>query len=398
MVFWIVCALLTTLGIAFVVRPLLRNAGPQSDRSETEIAIYRDQLQEIGRDLERNLIDTEEAQAAKLEVSRRLLAADAASRRQCDRAVAPPSPPAKYERLAIVLAGVIIVFTMGGYLAVGSPGLPSLPHAERAATDPVDLPIGELIARVEARLAENPDDARGWDVIAPVYLRLERYAEAVQAFQRAIQQNGENERRLAQYAEAILRAGNGDVSDAVVAVYRRLLTLRPDDPVAHFWLAVRHEQQNRPELAIDGYRKLLARQDLPPAMRQSIADRIAALGGQAPARQPPPLADDVGPGDAGKGLTPSQEAIEEMARLSPEERQERIRAMADNFATRLRQDGGDLSEWQRLMRVFSVLGETKKAEHAYRDALAAFQDKPQESKALKALAAQLGITVQAGKN
>ena len=391
MVFWIVCALLTAFGIAFMIRPLLRDAAFQSDHSETEVAIYQDQLQEIERDLERNLINGEEAEAAKLEVSRRLLAADDARLAQADLATGLISPNKLHERLAIVLAAGMITLTMGGYLLLGSPGLPSQPHAQRAKADPAKVPITELIARVEARLREKPDDARGWDVIAPVYLRQEKYAKAAEAFQRAIQLNGESERRLAQYGEAILGMSNGKVSDAAVSVYQRLLKLRPDYFVAHFWLTVRHEQQNRPNKAIDGYRQLLARQDLPPEMRQLMTTRIIALGGKAPPQQP-------GSDDGDNWPVLSQEARQEMARLSPEERQERIRAMVDGLASRLREDGGELSEWQRLISAFRVLGQTKEAQQAYLDALQAFKGKPQQIETLERFAAQLNLNVQTPGN
>lgn len=382
MAFWVLCAVLAALSIAFVVWPLLRNTAQQSDRQEAEVAIYQDQLREIERDLERNLIKAEEAKAAKLEVSRRLLAADDIANSQSDQAQRHTAPNKIHERLAMIVAIGITTFAMGSYLMLGSPGLPGLPHAERAKADPAKVPITELIARVEARLRENPNDARGWDVLAPAYLRQEAYVKAVGAFQRAIQLNGENERRLAQYAEAILGVSNGDVSEAVVAVYKRLLKLRPDYLVAHFWLTVRHEQQNRPEQAITGYRKLLERQDLPSDMRQLMTNRITALGGKAPSEAPAP---------DGKGFAPSQEARKEMARLSPEERQQRIRAMVDGLASRLREDGGERSEWQRLIRAFRVLGQNKEAQQAYRDALKAFKDNPQESEALKTFAEQLGI-------
>jgi len=392
MAFWIICALITALGVAFVIRPLLRTATLQPGRDETEVAIYRDQLQEIDRDLERNLLNAKEAEAAKLEVSRRLLAADEARQTQANPASTHTASNKFHERTAMVLAVGLIVFTMGGYLVLGSPGLPGQPHAERAKADPAKVSVGELIARVEARLREKPDDARGWDVIAPVYLRQQKYAKAAYAFQRAIELNGESERRLSQYAEAILGASGGNVSDAVVAVYRRLLKLRPDNLVAHFWLAVRHEQQNRPKQAVSGYRRLLVRQDLPPQLRQLITSRVAALGGQVPAARP-------GLGDgSGKGAAPSQEARQEMAGLSPQERQKRIRAMVDGLATRLREEGGELSEWQRLIRALVVLGQIKKAEQAYLDALKAFKDKPEESEALKQFAVQQGIAVQPGEN
>jgi len=394
MLFWIICAVLTALGVAVLSWPLLRSGASRTDGDSIEVAIYRDQLQEIERDLERNLINAEEAESAKLEVSRRLLAADEMQGAKYGSDNNGKTADKFYERIAFALASVVIILTMGGYLVLGQPGLPGQPHAERLRADLTKVPVSELVARVEARLQKNPNDARGWDVIAPVYLRREEYAKAAQAFQIAIRLNGESERRLAQFAEAMLGVSSGEVTEAIVQVYQRLLVLRPEYIPAQFWLNIWHEQQNETEQAVQGYRKLLARSDVSPAMRQVIATRLTQLGGKAP---PAAAVTETEPGalastNEGKGAAPSREAREHMAQLTAEERQNRIEAMVDGLASRLREDGGEVSEWQRLIRALRVLGKEKDAQQAYTDALQAFQDNPLEIKKLEALAGQLGLT------
>ncbi len=378
MVFWVLCALLTAVGIAVLLRPLVRGDATARPDAEINVAIYRDQLDEIDRDLDRGLINAEEAEAARLEVSRRLLAtADPVDEGQKSGTIAKGLG---HDRLAIIIGVALIGLPLAGYLALGRPGLPGQPHAARLKADPTKLPVEELIARVEARLREQPDDARGWDVIAPIYLKRRQYAKAARAYQRAIELNGESDRRLAQFSEAVLAATNGHVTDAVKAAYERLLKLRPEYLPAHFWLAVRHEQDGDPKAAAGAFRRLLARRDLTDQMRQLVRERLVAVAGTAPSD-----------GEAGRGMRPSREAREEMARLSPAERQKRIRAMVDGLAERLAEDGGELAEWQRLIRAYAVLGATDKARKAFADARKAFSDKAAELRQLDAFAAGLGI-------
>ena len=151
MLFWIICAIVTAVGIAVIMRPLLAGAPAATPTADANLAIYRDQLGEIKRDEERGLLSAPEAEAAKLEVSRRILAADEAAGKAASAATGDLSEN-HLNRLAMAGTVGIVFFTIGGYLLFGSPGLPSQPHAERRKADPHKLPLHELIARVEARL------------------------------------------------------------------------------------------------------------------------------------------------------------------------------------------------------------------------------------------------------
>src|SRR5207253_658942 len=144
-----------------VAWPLLRKGA--NVRSGSDVAVYRDQLDEIRRDQTAGRIGESEAAAAQVEVSRRLLAAADVE----DTNEIPLSAP---RRRAVVLSALTVV-SLGVavfYLVLGSPDMPGQPLAQRERSPSVDT----LIAQVETHLARNPNDGRGWEVIAPIYLRL----------------------------------------------------------------------------------------------------------------------------------------------------------------------------------------------------------------------------------
>lgn len=64
------------LTLMAILAPLLRGSRPGAERASFDQAVYRDQLQELDRDIERGLLTPEEAAATRLEVQRRILAAD----------------------------------------------------------------------------------------------------------------------------------------------------------------------------------------------------------------------------------------------------------------------------------------------------------------------------------
>jgi len=196
---WLVFALMTAAAIFAVLWPLSRRAPA---RGGSELAVYRDQLAEIARDRAAGLIGEAEAEAARVEVSLRLLAAA-----QAHCGMAEPSP-SLWRRRATALAALIILpaGATAIYLALGSPDLPGEPLAARIAQTHPDKSIAAMLAQVEAHLERNPDDVRGWQVIAPVYLRLGRADQAVTAQRRLLQLQGENADRDADLGEALTAA------------------------------------------------------------------------------------------------------------------------------------------------------------------------------------------------
>src|SRR5215472_13336699 len=168
MALWLLFALMTAMAMLAVLWPLAR--ARELPRSGNDLAVYRDQLAEIARDRAAGQIGEAEAEAARIEVSRRLIGA-------ADAEVFAPLPTATaawHRRVVAIVAIVALPLGAGAlYLKIGSPDLPGQPLAARAA-EIQDHSIEHLVGQVEAHLAANPDDARGWEVIAPVYLRLGR--------------------------------------------------------------------------------------------------------------------------------------------------------------------------------------------------------------------------------
>ena len=207
MTLWFVLALMTAAAVFAVLWPLARSR--REHRSGSDVAVYRDQLDEIRRDRAAGLIGENEAQAAEVEVSRRLIAAADAEAAQ------PKAAPAATLTLRrrIVAVAALVVLPLGAlaaYLMLGSPSLPGQPLAARMTAE--DRTLDNLVAKVEARLAQNPNEGRGWEVIAPIYLRLGRFDDAVKARRNALNLLGSTPDRWADLGEALVAAASGVVT------------------------------------------------------------------------------------------------------------------------------------------------------------------------------------------
>jgi len=373
MLLWISLAVLTAGAVAVVVRPLSGRAEDDVSAASADLAVYKDQLAEIDADRERGLIGAPEAEAARNEIARRLLAKAGAELTPAATRKAPGAGPAPMARTAyLATAALIPLLSIAIYTLYGSPGLPGRPHLARAAAPVEKSSIGELVARVEARLRESPDDAEGWDVIAPVYLRMERFQEAADAFAKVLRLKGENAQRLGGYAEALVMSNGGIVGEEARLAYEKLTRLLPDNPEPRFWLALAKEQDGKLAEAAKDYRALMASAPAGAPWRDSVAERLrevmVRLGASAdeiakaagPVREPK--------GAPGRGDALPGDAVVAAERMSPEQRAEMINQMVDGLSTRLKANGKDLQGWMRLVRAYKVMGRTSDATTALTDA------------------------------
>ncbi len=406
LLFWICAGLLTVAAVLAISRPLTRSlAGVASspdgeDRSgahavDADVGVYRQQLAEIDSDVTRGLMSEAEAEAARVEIARRLLARTQSlgSQARGDVALAESSFPAAVdtavptrsrdgrERLFIVVAGLVPALALGLYLAQGSPGLPAQPAAERLAKAPAaNVAIEELIARVEGRLRTNPTDGQGWDVIAPVYLKLERFRDANEAYRRAITLLGESVQRLSGLAESSVLANDGIVSEEARIAYRRVLELDGDRFEARFGLALALEQDGDVESATKAYEAILQASPPRAPWRQFVVERMDALAEKAGKSTP-----------GGKTQLAPSGAEATIAALPEGERRQVIMQMVDSLAQRLKAEGNDLEGWRRLLRSWMVLGEPDKAESALGDARKALGMNPTALGEINSFAKALGL-------
>src|SRR6202158_6477019 len=222
MTLWFVFALMTPAAIFAVLWPWGRGGQPQKDGSEA--AVYKDQLTEIDRDVAAGMIGSSEAEAARVEISRRLLAA-------ADNQRDPPiASSISLRRSAAILAWVALpIMAVALYLPIGSPRLRDFPLAQRTRAPDVTQPLDNLVAEVEAHLEKNPTEGRGWSVLAPVLARLGRYDEAVRAYHNSITYNGDGAARRADLGEAIAAAAGGVVTSEAKAEFERAVALNADE-------------------------------------------------------------------------------------------------------------------------------------------------------------------------
>jgi cytochrome c-type biogenesis protein CcmH len=371
MLLWLVFAVLTAGVLAALLWPLARPARGLGEGAGVK-AVFRDQLDEIEAERVRGVIAEAEAAAAKLELSRRALASDAAETTRARRR--HPLPPAR-GRLAVAIAAAVPLLTVGLYLAHGSPDS----HSAAGGRSVDSTQIGVLIAEVEQRLRERPDDGRGWDVIAPVYLKLGRFREAADAYQHAARLEGESLQRLSGFAVATVLAADGRVVAEAQQVYEKIVRIEPGNVEARYWLALAKEQDGKLEPALADYNRLLSEAPADAPWRGAIEGRIADIAARL----------------AGKGAPepggPSAEDVAAASKLSPGDRTRYIARMVDGLAERLQRDGSDLAGWQRLIHAYAVLGRDQDARQALEDARRRFYADARALGELAALAKSLGL-------
>lgn len=378
MTLWLILALMTAAAAFSVLWPLAR--GRVAVRSGSDIAIYRDQLDEIDRDHAAGLIGKAEAEAARVEVSRRLLAA-------ADTAEAVPSvdgQPATWRRGAVAAAALLLLTAGAGglYLVLGSPDLPSQSFASREVAIEPQRSVEGLVARVEAHLERNPGDGRGWEVLAPVYLRSGRFEDAVKARRNALRLLGPTTAREADLGEALVSAARGVVTAEAKAVFERAAVLDAEDVMAQFYLGLAAEQEGRREDAAKAWRALLARAPQDAPWIELVQNALARVGGTPPPVPPAPRLDIA----ATPALPPNHPALPPNAAGG-----DMVRGMVERLAERLKKDGSDLDGWVRLVRSYMVLGEADKARTAAADARRALAADPDKVRQLDEQVKGLGL-------
>jgi cytochrome c-type biogenesis protein CcmH len=365
MTLWFVLALMTAVAMFAVLWPLRRR---KTFRSGSDIAVYRDQLEEIRRDRAAGLIGESEAAAAQVEVSRRLIAAADA-----DAAAVPAAPAATltHRRKAVAVIALIVLpaAALSLYLATGSPSLPGQPLSSRATADRQS--IEQMVAQVEAHLARNPDEGRGWEVVAPIYLRIGRFDDAVKARRQALALNGETAERHSGLGEALAAAAGGVVTAEALAAFKAAVALDAEHVKARFFLGLAAEQDGRVDEAVATWRALLA--DAPPDapwaefVRAELV-RVAAVAGG-----------------------PTEDQVAAAGDMPPDQRLAMIKGMVERLAERLGKDGSDIEGWLRLVRSYMVLGDRDRALAAAGDARRAFAAEPDKLRRIDELTKGLGL-------
>jgi len=370
MILWLAFGLMTAAAVFAVLWPLARGSAVAA--TANDVAVYRDQLAEIDRDRAAGRIGEDEAKAARVEVSRRLLAA--AEKPEAQR----PSPDATAARRRAASAATLVLVPLGAlalYLALGSPQLPGEPLIARRQMPPDHQSLAALITQVEAHVAQNPQDGRGWEVLAPVYMRLGRYDEAVRARRQALRLLGQTAAREADLGEALVAQANGIVTAEAKDSFERAGARDGQDVRARYFLGLAAEQDGKREQAASLWRELLAGAPEGAPWVAFVRSALARVEG----------------GAAAAATGPNEQDMAAAAELTPQQRNDMIRGMVERLAERLKRDGSDIEGWLRLVRAYAVLGDREKARAAATDARRALAPEPEKVRRLDDLVKGLGL-------
>jgi len=370
MTLWIAFAVMTAAAVLAVLWPLGRKPGDRGAGSDR--LVYQDQLEEIDRDRAAGLIGDAEAEAARIEISRRLLAA-------VDAENATPQPPssrtsARRRRAASCAVVIVPLIALALYLELGSPDIPGQSAFARTNESSEDRSIASLISQVENHLARNPNDGAGWEVIAPVYLRLGRFSDAVLARKKAIALNGDSPARESDLGEALVAAADGVVTDEAKLSFQRAVAGDAHNAKARYFIGLADEQDGNRDEAAKEWRALLDDAPADAPWKDLVRAALARVTSGPPVSGRPSAADIA--------------AAENMPEA---QRTEMIRGMVQRLADRLHADGKDVDGWMRLVRAYAILGDRDKAKEAAADARRALSDQPDQIKRIDDLVKGLGL-------
>ncbi|MEM7056498.1 MAG: c-type cytochrome biogenesis protein CcmI [Pseudomonadota bacterium] len=394
--FVVIAALGMLVAIGVIAAPLITRRTDALNHDQADSQVFRDQLAEVDRDLARGAISPEEAEGARIEVSRRLLKADRESK---TRSGLSPGPKGLSRAAAVIVLVAVPALALSLYAELGQPGLPGQPLEERitaasarlsqaeaesrAALDPAppitDEELAEHLSRLEEIVATRPNDPEGQRLMGITQLRVGRYVAAREAFDRYLDLADQvSADTHASHAEAMVLAADGYVSREAGDALQQAFRKDPENRTARYYAGVALAQSGRFAEAIQLWQRLRA--ELPEGSQ--VALTLDALLADARGR----LAMTVRPG-------PNQEDIEAAGQMTPEERAQMIAGMVARFETRLTSQGGEVEDWVRLMAMYMQLQRPEDARRIYDLGVAAQREQSARS-FMKEQALLLGMKVE----
>jgi cytochrome c-type biogenesis protein CcmH len=257
---------------------------------------------------------------------------------------------------ALAAALAVPVAALAVYLALGTPQLGDLPLAAR--DDPAvmqaqeDIQFRQMTGVLVERLQEEPDNIKGWTMLASAYGHMKEWTFAADAQRRviALKKDAVTAEDWAELAEILVQATDGRVGLAASQAIAKALTLDPNQPHARHYQALGKAQAGDVAAAVSDWQALLD---------DALADSewrpvITGYMSQAKAHLARQNSDQPAEAQPRRGPSPADMAAAQQ--MSPEERQAMIETMVEGLAERLRDEPGDPSGWLRLAGAYTVLG------------------------------------------
>lgn len=370
----------------FIVRSILQPQTIDISAASKDLALYKDQLREVDSDLARGVLSETESESARLEISRRILAAD---KRAQMETLANPAPSIVNKLLAAFVILTVLTGSLGIYANLGEPNLPDRPlvarlaaaqeaRAQRLSQEDAEVQVPDekinipedylkLVKKLREAIKKRPNDEQGLRLLALHEFRIGKYRAARKAHTRIMKVVGDKvtAKDYIDFAEVMIFATNGYVSPEAEITLSQALKLKPNDGRTRYYSGLAMAQNGRADVAYRLWEGLLKEgpQDAAwiPLIKSQIDD-VARLAGINMSNQPLP--------------GPTTDQINAASEMTKEDRKKMIRGMVAGLGERLATNGGTMNEWARLIRALGVLGETARASEIWNEAKDVFGDNP----------------------
>ncbi len=287
--------------------------------------------------------------------------------------------------LLALVAVAIAIWRSDARATLESPRENSGPQASAGSVE-------EMVASLRERLRQDPDNHEGWFMLGMAYRDSGRFAEAEQAFRRAMELAPSNAAYVAYVGEMLLLIGGDTPPPEAERLFRRVMELEPGNPQGRYYLATLRDLGGDHRGAVDDLVALL--RDAPagatwePQVREAVTAIAQEHGIDLAGRLPPPTAAS----NATAAIPgPTREQMEAAKAIPPGQQDAMVQAMVDRLANRLRQNPRDADGWIRLMRSRMVLNDPAAAREALRSGLAAFAGDQATRTRLQTAAQELGV-------
>jgi cytochrome c-type biogenesis protein CcmH len=286
--FWIICAIFVAIALAFVLPPLLQTSeqaaaagNDNQSRKEANVEIYRDQISELEADVANGIVSREQYDQDRDEIERRLLedvsVTDGAGKGR-KKAAAFGRTPVYAIALGIPLVAVALYIQLGNRAALSGSAAVTPAQAPASAGQPsgqmTQQAIEANVAKLAARMEQNPGDVQGWIMLGRSYLNLEKYSEASQAFAKASALKPDDADRLGDYAFALGMANGRRLEGRPLELINKALKLDPENPKALELAGSAAFEAKNYSQAIDYWQKLLKKTSPDTDLGQALSQRI----------------------------------------------------------------------------------------------------------------------------
>ena len=366
---WLIFAILVLFVLSILVFPMLkRKSGHAMARVDYDIVVYRDQLHEVAKEVERGLLSESQSESARAEIHRRMLAAEDADMKI--------TPTRTNRRLQLAAIAIIVILVPAGastvYGFLGSPNLPGQPYSWRLAHDPQLVSASET-DKMKVQLEANPS-AAGYIAMATKYFSARNYTEAAAAYRHAVDLGSTDAATWSALGESIVMANDGSVVPEAMAAFTHALNLDSRSERSRFYMGLAEEQIGELRKAVAIWRDLEKTSDPGAPWLAMVREHITYFskqGGFDPASvQPSPPSPEAMnaaisamttalQSKVGTGAAPAAPAA------APSSDQDTmIQGMVAKLAAEMQKNPGDVDGWRRLAIAYNVLGEQDKAGQA----------------------------------